>query len=102
MPQSAQKHQPSGSAFVKAQRQKIAEAKRAGLVHRKLYNKEVYKRFRLAFLREHPLCKDCKIAPSVDVHHVRKLAVHPEDLCDGDHCVGLCSECHDIRTGKGE
>lgn len=108
MAQAAGKHQPRGREFVKAQQQKIAEKARAKQTHRKLYGRACYQRFRLAFLAEHPLCADCKERretperQATEVHHVRKLELHPEDLCDAEHCRALCKKHHDERTGKGE
>jgi 5-methylcytosine-specific restriction endonuclease McrA len=49
---------------------------------------------------------DCQvqgvIRPATDVHHVAKIANHPELRLDPLNLMALCRACHATRTGKGE
>jgi hypothetical protein len=59
-----------------------------------------YQRFRAWFRSTYPLCCDPLgehrgvLMPMREVHHVRGLQAHPEDLCDETQCAPLCSRCH--------
>lgn len=70
--------------------------------HRRLLWSRRYQRFRLALLAQRTLCQDCESAVATEVHHVRRLASHPEDLCDPSQCLVLCQVCHTTRTNRGE
>lgn len=70
--------------------------------HRRLLWSTRYLRFRLALLAQRTLCQDCTRVVATEVHHVRKLATHPEDLCDPEQCLVLCQRCHTTRTNRGE
>jgi len=65
-----------------------------------------WQRFRDWFLRRHPLCHDCEgrgdVVPAAEVHHIKKLADHPELRCVESNCMALCKACHSKRTGRGE
>ena len=61
-----------------------------------------WQRFRLWFLSRHPLCADCSVERATDVHHIRKLADYPHLRLVESNCMGLCSRCHKVRTGRGE
>lgn len=65
-----------------------------------------WRQFALRYLSENPLCRDCdgngKVTPATDVHHIKKLVDYPEYKFDEDWLLGLCSDCHDSRTRKGE
>lgn len=66
----------------------------------------VWKRFRANFLRKHPLCADCQAhgvpVRATDVHHIEKLRDVPGLRCVESNCMGLCHDCHAVRTGRGE
>jgi 5-methylcytosine-specific restriction enzyme A len=62
----------------------------------------VWERFRAWFVRRHPICADCSIKPTKEVHHVRKLRDYPELRLVESNCMGLCKACHAIRTARGE
>ena len=57
-------------------------------------------RFRLWYLRRHPICADCQRAPAWEVHHVKPLADFPELKFDEDNLRGLCKPCHNRRTAR--
>lgn len=63
-------------------------------------------RWRLAYLREHPLCVDCKaqgfIEPAREVHHIRKVSEAPELKMEETNVMALCKPCHSRRTARGE
>jgi 5-methylcytosine-specific restriction protein A len=65
-----------------------------------------WQRFREWFITRHPLCADCvaggRYTATREVHHIRKVATHPELKLVEDNCMGLCSMHHSIRTRAGE
>jgi 5-methylcytosine-specific restriction protein A len=61
-----------------------------------------WRRFREWFLGRHPLCHDCEREPSTEVHHILKVAEHPELRLEESNCLGLCKSCHSRRTSLGE
>jgi len=65
-----------------------------------------WKRFRLSYLRRHPLCVDSlaegKFVPATEVHHIRKLRDYPTLKYEESNLMGLCHECHSRRTARGE
>jgi 5-methylcytosine-specific restriction protein A len=63
-------------------------------------------KFREAYVFKHPLCVDCLAAGTVtateEVHHIAKVAQHPElKLVDGN-LMALCKSCHSVRTNRGQ
>lgn len=61
-----------------------------------------WRRFREWFIRRHPICSDCQIKATSDVHHIRKLRDYPELRRVESNCMGLCGSCHAVRTARGE
>ena len=63
-----------------------------------------WKKFRAWFLAqpEHVICEDCSRKPSIEAHHVKKVAEYPELRLVESNCRGLCKGCHSARTAKGE
>jgi 5-methylcytosine-specific restriction protein A len=57
-------------------------------------------------LQNNPICLDClkegRYVAATDVHHIKKLAEHPELRDVSENLMSLCHRCHSIRTGKGE
>jgi len=57
-------------------------------------------------IQNFPLCADCYkkniYTPMNDVHHIKKLAEHPELKYDSNNLMSLCKSCHSIRTKNGE
>ena len=66
----------------------------------------VWRKFRLWFLKRHPICVDCEtegiVRAATEVHHVKKLKQFPELRLVESNVRGLCWPHHNIRTGKGE
>lgn len=62
----------------------------------------LWRRFRTMFIARHPVCEDCDRQPTREVHHIKKLAEHPELRLVESNCMGLCTRCHSIRTNRGE
>ena len=42
------------------------------------------------------------ITASNEIHHVQRLAEHPEAKYDERHLKALCKPCHQVRTARGE
>lgn len=65
-----------------------------------------WQRFRLWYLRDNPLCQDCKeqdrITPATEIHHKQRLAKNPELKYLSENLVPLCHRCHSVRTARGE
>ena len=84
------------------QARRVLDAERDALPHRRLLHLARWRRFRVAVLHNRPVCQRCGIAPSRDVHHLRKLVLHPADLCQPDRVEALCPSCHSRATIRGE
>jgi 5-methylcytosine-specific restriction endonuclease McrA len=98
MPWKPKTHRPHGAVTA----QRCSEAARNAQPHRKLLRTQRYYRFRKWLLRERPVCQRCDEKPSWEVHHKRKLVLHPEDLVDPEQCEALCPSCHCAATARGE
>lgn len=65
-----------------------------------------WRRFRLLFLSDNPLCADCqangKYVPATEVHHLVKVAERPDLMFDLSNGRALCHACHSVRTARGE
>jgi 5-methylcytosine-specific restriction enzyme A len=65
-----------------------------------------WQRFREWYVRRHPLCVDClaedRVTAVEEVHHIAKVAEHPELKLVESNCMALCKPCHSIRTNRGE
>jgi len=65
-----------------------------------------WRQFRLNYLRQNPLCSDCLergiVEQATEIHHIAKLAQHPDRKYDPANLLCLCHRCHAARTGKGE
>jgi len=66
-----------------------------------------WQRFRIRFLREHPLCEDCTrelgiVTAAVELHHKQKIKDRPDLRLDPDNIMPLCVEHHTQRTARGE
>ncbi len=81
------------------------EADRRESAYRRGYDKR-WERFRAVYLRKYPLCADClkagRLISATEVHHIQKLAKHPEMKYDEDNLMALCHQCHSKRTIRGE
>lgn len=62
----------------------------------------LWQKFREWFIRRHPVCSDCQIKATTDVHHVKKARDYPDLMRVESNCMGLCHECHAVRTARGE
>ncbi len=65
-----------------------------------------WNKFSKWFREMNPLCHDCSLKghtrPSAEVHHIIKLRDKPSLKYDLDNLMALCSDCHRIRTARGE
>lgn len=66
------------------------------------YNSARWKKCRLAFLTEHPVCERCErmgiVTPSNHVHHIIYITPDnindPETVLNWDNLEALCHDCH--------
>lgn len=75
-----------------------------------LYNTETWRKLRLGYLMEHPLCEEClktdKLSPAKEVHHVTPISTAFDKLgmmelaYDPQNLMSLCSECHTKKHHK--
>lgn len=69
-----------------------------------LYNSSRWKKLRIQFLANHPLCEECKrngvITASEVVDHTIPHRGKKELFWDEDNLQALCKECHDRKTAK--
>lgn len=63
-----------------------------------------WRRTRMAFLADHPLCTDCypRLTVATEVHHIAKVADRPDLRLEFDNLRALCKACHSVRTARGE
>ena len=65
-----------------------------------------WQQFRATYLRQHPLCVDCKangkVAEANEVHHRIKIKHAPRLRLHPDNLMALCKTCHDARSARGE
>lgn len=101
MPTRAQRHRPPGHQQARKADARQHDRERNREPHRLMLWTARYRLFRKTVLWAHPVCVRCKVRASVDVHHVRGLALHPEDLCDGEQVAALCHPCHARLTAQG-
>lgn len=63
-----------------------------------------WRNVRAAFLKAYPLCADCeqvgRLTEAVEVHHMRRVAEHPELRLVWDNLRSLCRDCHAVDTGR--
>ena len=43
-------------------------------------------------------CQHCGNRRRLEVHHVKRVADHPEHAFDPGNCVVLCAPCHTLQT----
>jgi 5-methylcytosine-specific restriction protein A len=64
-----------------------------------------WRRARLAYLREHPLCIACeregRITPATIVDHIIPHRGDYELFWRQSNWAAMCKPCHDAKTGKG-
>jgi 5-methylcytosine-specific restriction protein A len=76
-----------------------------GSAHSRGYDRQ-WRKFRLIYLSQNPLCMDCKargiIRLAEHIHHIAKLQQHPELKYRHSNLLGLCASDHDARTARGE
>ena len=68
------------------------------------YNTSQWKKLRLAYFMEHPLCEYClaegKTVPTEEIHHIKPILSVEDDLQRKDlafnpnNLVALCKDCH--------
>jgi 5-methylcytosine-specific restriction protein A len=64
-----------------------------------------WKKFRLWFLAEHPLCEEClskkECSIANEIHHIERLSANPELKYELSNLKALCKSCHSEYTKKG-
>jgi len=83
-----------------AEAQRLEVDRRRGTARNRGYDSN-WERFRIWFLRRHPICADGPHL-ATEVHHVKKLVTHPELKLVESNCLGLCKADHSKRTARGE
>jgi 5-methylcytosine-specific restriction protein A len=88
----------------KQEKRKYESSKRDNLNTKAVYNTGTWRKLRLLFLSEHPLCDRCikvgKINSAIDVHHIipinlGKTLTEKRTLgFDYNNLEGLCRDCH--------
>ncbi len=67
------------------------------------YGRNTWKKVRAKFMKEHPLCEDCRqkglVTPATEIHHIVPVAQGGERF-DEKNLVALCHRCHMARHGK--
>lgn len=68
--------------------------KRSGIVN-KCYLSPTWRKFRIIFLTNNPVCADCNGIATL-IHHIIPIDKGGE-LLDPDNCMPMCHRCHEIR-----
>ena len=72
---------------------------------RKWYSTGRWKSLARIVLRDEPLCRECKkqgrIEASAVVDHIKPHRGDYTLFFERDNLQGLCTECHNVKTGKG-
>lgn len=61
---------------------------------RRGYNRQ-WQQLRDFYIRLHPVCEVCKIAPAVEVHHKESIKRNPARRLDQSNLLAVCRPCHD-------
>lgn len=77
------------------------EPDRRGSAHSRGYG-ATWRRIRLRFLQEHPLCVDClrhgQTVPATEVDHIKPKRIGGTD--EWENLQPLCKTCHSVKTGR--
>lgn len=89
-----------GSRFCSDHRQEKPKKDYSNVKHKRLqfYGTARWQRFRLATLKENPICVECNRNASQEVHHIKKAKHFPLLRFEPSNCQALCVECHKEKT----
>ena len=67
----------------------------------RFYASTRWRRLRVSFLAEHPLCEDCRkagrLTSAAHVHHVLERKDRPDLALDPSNLEALCPPCHNAK-----
>ena len=71
-------------------------------LRQKAYNTTIWRKIRLTYLKEHPICEEClkkgKVTPATSVHHIKSPfkggEINYTLLQDYSNLEAVCHECH--------
>jgi 5-methylcytosine-specific restriction enzyme A len=70
------------------------------------YYGTAWRKLRLTYLAEYPLCQDCldanRITEATEIHHLIKPGDDTDLLLDTANLRPLCEKCHSRRTQRNE
>ena len=73
---------------------------------KRFYDDPRWKRLRLAFLKQSPLCEDCRLRGRITVasHVDHKVAIKdaPERALHWSNLAALCGPCHSSKTATSD
>jgi 5-methylcytosine-specific restriction protein A len=88
----------------KHQKEVDSDYNRTSRPYKHLYNSSKWRKLRLLFLREYPLCEQCKrkgvIKAAEVVDHVTPHKGDERLFWDESNWQALCKECHDRKTAR--
>lgn len=103
MPYNPKHHKPKASRFAKKEYGERYDSTRPNSFERG-YDTP-WKKFRLAYLSEHPLCVECLklylFIPATDVDHIKPLRDRPDLKYELSNLQPLCHKHHSAKTAKG-
>ena len=76
-------------------------------MRQKAYNSSEWRKLRLKYLMEHPMCEECNKKVAEDIHHIKSFVVNGEIdwglLLDEKNLQALCKDCHGSHhSGKSK
>jgi 5-methylcytosine-specific restriction protein A len=85
---------PAHSVDIQTQRKQAD--KQRGSAYSRGYN-SAWQKFRVLYLRDHPLCRECykanRLTPATEIHHIVEL-VNGGSKYDESNLMELCHSCH--------
>jgi 5-methylcytosine-specific restriction protein A len=71
-------------------------------LRQKAYNTTIWRKIRLTYLKNHPICEEClakgKVTPATSVHHIKSPfkggEINYTLLQDYSNLEAVCHECH--------
>lgn len=79
---------------------KIHNTKENNLIHSTIYNTSTWKKLRISYLTNNPVCEKCKDRLAIDVHHIIYLSIagNITELkrlgFDENNLMAVCKDCH--------
>jgi len=78
----------------------LYDSKENNTIHSVVYNTTRWRKLRINYLVNNPICEECKLNLSIDVHHITHISEgrNKDDMkrigFNEKNLMALCKECH--------